>query len=94
MTALWLYFTAPVSDDFFLVADSIHKAILQVDATNGAVHAIDTRASLDMVNPIAVEYDPLSQYVYFSDVVQKVINRIKLDGSGAQVWLNTGEGMS
>ena len=85
--------TAPVEDNFFLVVAYWHQAIIQIDAISGKAHAIDTISSLSIGCAIAVEYDPVQQYVYFSDGCEHVINRIKLDGSDAQVWIGSKEGM-
>ena len=85
--------TGPVEDNFFLVADNDPGAILQVDAISGKVHAVDIPSSLSVRCPLAVEYDPVQQYIYFSDVCEDVINRIKLDWSDAQVWMGARNGM-
>ena len=80
--------TGPVEDNFFLVADSGLDTILQVDAISGKVRAVDIPSSLNVRCPDAVEYDPVQQFIYFSDPCGYVINRIKLDGSDAQVWIS------
>ena len=76
-----------------MVADDGLDTILQVDAISGKIHVMDIPSSLTVRCPYAVEYDPVQQYIYFSDVCEKVINRIKLDGSDAQVWMGARNGM-
>ena len=83
--------TGPVEDNFFLVADSVLDTILQVDAISGKVRAMDIPSSLNVSCPNAVEYDPVQQHIFFSDTCENVINRIKLDGSDAQVWISSEE---
>ena len=71
--------------DFLLVAEG--KAILQVDVTSGAVNVvINTGSSL----PVALDYDPVHQHIYWSDVQHKFIHRVNLDGSNSQSLIHTG----
>ncbi|XP_066271755.1 low-density lipoprotein receptor-related protein 5-like [Branchiostoma lanceolatum] len=68
-----------ISKLFVLVADTLDRKILQVDTTSGLV------ATLLLGNvgePGALDYDPLTDYVYWSDDQDNDIKRARLNGSG------------
>eukprot|EP00058_Branchiostoma_floridae_P001847 XP_002587335.1 hypothetical protein BRAFLDRAFT_100531 [Branchiostoma floridae] len=72
---------------FLLVADSEENAILQVDITSGS------KVTLPLVGvgqPVALDYDPITDYVYWSDSGNCNIKRARRDGSGMETIINTG----
>ena len=89
----FLCFQAPVSDNFFLVADAALNAIIQIDAQTGNLHIIDTRP-LPLPFPTAVVYDHADKKLYWSDLLLETISSANLDGSDAKVIVQTGEGMA
>eukprot|EP00058_Branchiostoma_floridae_P015143 XP_002600631.1 hypothetical protein BRAFLDRAFT_95145 [Branchiostoma floridae] len=73
------------SEPLLLVAD--REAIIQVDITSGS------KVTLPLVGvgqPYALDYDPLTDYVYWSDYRNKQIKRARRDGSGMETIIDTG----
>ncbi|XP_066267548.1 low-density lipoprotein receptor-related protein 5-like [Branchiostoma lanceolatum] len=68
----------PMSD-FLLVADSQLDAIFQVNITSGAKVNLPLG---HLVHPGALDYDPGTDYVYWTDALHKRISRAHRDGSG------------
>ncbi|KAI8520240.1 hypothetical protein Bbelb_034970 [Branchiostoma belcheri] len=46
------------------------------------------------VRPVAVAYDPVEQRVYWSDVVTHTINRVFLNGTGSEVFMDSTNGIA
>ncbi|XP_078689114.1 uncharacterized protein LOC144920665 [Branchiostoma floridae x Branchiostoma belcheri] len=46
------------------------------------------------VRPVAVAYDPIEQRVYWSDVVTHTINRVFLNGTGSEVFMDSTNGIA
>eukprot|EP00058_Branchiostoma_floridae_P004469 XP_002589957.1 hypothetical protein BRAFLDRAFT_105989 [Branchiostoma floridae] len=47
-----------------------------------------TRAVIDRgIRPVAVDYDPVEQRVYWSDVENRCIKRVFLNGTGSEVFM-------
>ena len=67
------------TDNFLLMTDSYRKEIYQMDLATGDVRAIPVLTDHD--NPIAVDYDPQTSTVYWTDVSSKDIRSARLDGS-------------
>jgi len=64
------------TDDFFIVADSYLRNLYQIDASSGSVAQL---LELGVASsPVAVTYDSSTQYIYWSDVRLKTINRYSL----------------
>ena len=75
------------SEPFLLVADSYGETIIQVDTTSGS------KVTLPLVGvgrPHALDYDPVTDYVYWSDGGNKEIKRARRDGSGMETIIDTG----
>eukprot|EP00058_Branchiostoma_floridae_P026652 XP_002612143.1 hypothetical protein BRAFLDRAFT_88882 [Branchiostoma floridae] len=75
------------SEPFLLVADRDEETIFQVDITSGS------KVTLPLVGvgmPVALDYDPLTDYVYWSDKRNKEIKRARRDGSGMETIIDTG----
>ncbi|XP_019621863.1 PREDICTED: LOW QUALITY PROTEIN: uncharacterized protein LOC109468072 [Branchiostoma belcheri] len=73
-----------ISEPFLLVADDTGE-ILQVNITSGS----NTTLPLgDVRKPYALDYDPLTDYVYWSDNRNKKIHRARRDGSGRETILD------
>ncbi|XP_078694382.1 low-density lipoprotein receptor-related protein 2-like isoform X1 [Branchiostoma floridae x Branchiostoma belcheri] len=68
-------------EPFLLVADNILDSIFQVNATSGS------RFQLPLGGPrfpISVDYDPTTDFVYWSDRLDRHIKRARRDGSGME----------
>ncbi|XP_019632289.1 PREDICTED: uncharacterized protein LOC109475911 [Branchiostoma belcheri] len=73
-----------ISEPFLLVADKNRNIILQVNITSGSTTTLPLG---DVGAPRTLDYDPLTDYVYWSDDRQK-IHRARRDGSGRETILN------
>ncbi|XP_078614730.1 low-density lipoprotein receptor-related protein 6-like [Branchiostoma floridae x Branchiostoma japonicum] len=65
--------------DFLLVADSQLDAIFQVNITSGAKVSLPLG---HLVYPLAIDFDPATDYVYWSDGLLRKISRAHRNGSG------------
>jgi len=45
-------------------------------------------------NPVAVDFDPLAQLIYWTDIESRTIRTAKLDGSQPKIFLKLAQGMS
>eukprot|EP00058_Branchiostoma_floridae_P013412 XP_002598900.1 hypothetical protein BRAFLDRAFT_107340 [Branchiostoma floridae] len=75
------------SDPFLLVADWKGQTILQVDIISGSKVTLPLEG---VDQPYALDYDPLTDYVYWSDGGNKKIKRARRDGSGMETIIDTG----
>ncbi|XP_019627749.1 PREDICTED: prolow-density lipoprotein receptor-related protein 1-like, partial [Branchiostoma belcheri] len=74
-----------ISEPFLLVADRNGEIILQVNITSGS----NTTLPLgDVGEPRALDHDPLTDYVYWSDNQNQKIHRARRDGSGRETILD------
>ncbi|KAI8498274.1 hypothetical protein Bbelb_242180 [Branchiostoma belcheri] len=74
-----------ISEPFLLVADRDGEIILQVNITSGS----NTTLPLgDVGQPRALDHDPLTDYVYWSDDRNQKIHRARRDGSGRETILD------
>ncbi|XP_035692673.1 uncharacterized protein LOC118427143 [Branchiostoma floridae] len=67
------------TSDFLLVADSQLDAIFQVNITSGAKVSLPLG---HLVYPLAIDFDPAADYVYWSDGLLRKISRAHRNGSG------------
>ncbi|KAI8502356.1 hypothetical protein Bbelb_199440 [Branchiostoma belcheri] len=74
-----------ISEPFLLVADYLGEIILQVNITSGSTTTLPLG---DVGVPVALDYDPLTDYVYWSDDRNKKIHRARRDGSGREAILD------
>uniref|UniRef100_A0A0L8HW29 EGF-like domain-containing protein n=1 Tax=Octopus bimaculoides TaxID=37653 RepID=A0A0L8HW29_OCTBM len=65
------------TDNFLLVTDSYRKQIFQISMITGKVQALDVR---DHFRPLAVDYDPVRQIIYWTDVAHKSIKKAEING--------------
>ena len=66
-----------------LAADSYHKQIYQVGVNNGDVHAIPLSKSY---RGVAVDVNPITNKIYWSDNKANVIMTSGIDGFGESVF--------
>jgi len=66
----------PNSDNFFIVADSGLRNLYQVDASSGATAQLLPFGVAS--NPIALAYDHVAKFIYWTDVIGRTINRYSL----------------
>ncbi|XP_072050044.1 uncharacterized protein [Amphiura filiformis] len=71
--------------DFLIVADLFAKQI-QTNPINtvGTVDTLTTIPLQDVENPVAVNYDPIDQKMYWTDVGRKTISKASLDGTAQE----------
>ncbi|KAI8485124.1 hypothetical protein Bbelb_370490 [Branchiostoma belcheri] len=74
-----------ISEPFLLVADKNEEIILQVNITSGSNATLPLG---DVGQPYALDYDPLTDYVYWSDTRNDKIHRARRDGSGRESILD------
>eukprot|EP00058_Branchiostoma_floridae_P020974 XP_002606464.1 hypothetical protein BRAFLDRAFT_93255 [Branchiostoma floridae] len=78
------------SEPFLLVADRLEETIIQVDITSGS------KVTLPLVGvgqPLALDFDPLTDYVYWSDYWNGNIKRARRDGSGMETIIDTDDSL-
>ncbi|XP_019639752.1 PREDICTED: low-density lipoprotein receptor-related protein 6-like [Branchiostoma belcheri] len=68
------------TSDFLLVADSQLNAIFQINVTSGAKVNLPLG---HLVHPVALDYDPETDYVYWADPLHRKISRVHRNGSGS-----------
>ncbi|GAB1603458.1 low-density lipoprotein receptor-related protein 4-like isoform X1 [Argonauta hians] len=66
------------TDNFLLVTDSYRKQIFQISMLTGKVQALDVR---DHFRPLAIDYDPIRQVIYWTDVAHKSIKKAEINGA-------------
>ncbi|KAI8498290.1 hypothetical protein Bbelb_242340 [Branchiostoma belcheri] len=74
-----------ISEPFLLVADYDGEIILQVNITTGSTTTLPLG---DVGQPIALDHDSLTDYVYWSDNLNQKIHRARRDGSGRETILD------
>ncbi|ESO92872.1 hypothetical protein LOTGIDRAFT_162349 [Lottia gigantea] len=62
--------------NFLIVTDAYQKQIYQINSKSGSVNAID----MPIGHPIAVDYDPMPQRIYWSDNKARVLQGANIDG--------------
>ena len=88
----WCLLSDIVSDGFLLATDSFLHAIVQIsiDTSRLEYTALDLGS---MTNPIAVDYDPIEDRVYWSDVKEQKVQRAFMNGTGKEVITTPGYGI-
>ncbi|XP_072038779.1 uncharacterized protein [Amphiura filiformis] len=80
------------SDDLIFIADlngnSLHSGPINSPDDITEIILSDADGPYTPPRPVAIEYDPLSGKVYWTDVVEKTINRANRDGSGKEMILS------
>ncbi|XP_019618780.1 PREDICTED: low-density lipoprotein receptor-related protein 6-like, partial [Branchiostoma belcheri] len=74
-----------ISEPFLLVADFRGEIILQVNITSGSTTTLPLG---NVGQPWALDYDPLTDYVYWSDLRNDKIHRARRDGIGRETILD------
>eukprot|EP00058_Branchiostoma_floridae_P021644 XP_002607134.1 hypothetical protein BRAFLDRAFT_68072 [Branchiostoma floridae] len=74
------------SEPFLLVADNSGGNILQVNITSGSTLQLPLG---DVGMPTVLDYDPLTDYVYWFDTRDNVIKRAHRDGSDSETIIET-----
>ncbi|XP_078665896.1 uncharacterized protein LOC144908234 [Branchiostoma floridae x Branchiostoma belcheri] len=74
-----------ISEPFLLVTDRDGGIILQVNIPSGSTTTLPLG---DVGKPLALDYDPLTDYVYWSDDRNDKIHRARRDGSGRETILD------
>ncbi|XP_035657394.1 low-density lipoprotein receptor-related protein 4-like [Branchiostoma floridae] len=74
------------SEPFLLVADYGGRTILQINITSGSKVTLPL---VDVGTPIALDYDPLTDFVYWSDY-RNNIKRARRDGTGMETIIEIG----
>ncbi|KAI8503928.1 hypothetical protein Bbelb_179960, partial [Branchiostoma belcheri] len=72
---------------FLLVADNYLDSILQINVTSGSNVTLPLG---DPRWPLSLDYDPNTDYVYWSDRLDRHIKRARRDGSGMETIVTTG----
>ncbi|XP_072040242.1 IgGFc-binding protein-like [Amphiura filiformis] len=96
----------PVSNKYTLCIARVCEEDMDIDLTNGFVLVADLAgairiAALDTLEfqpiplenlgaPVAIDFDPVDQMLYWTDVLKKTISRCYLDGSDQAVVLDLG----
>eukprot|EP00058_Branchiostoma_floridae_P002366 XP_002587854.1 hypothetical protein BRAFLDRAFT_94109 [Branchiostoma floridae] len=78
------------SEPFLLVADRLEETIIQVNITSGS------KVTLPLIGvgqPLAQDFDPLTDYVYWSDYWNGNIKRARRDGSGMETIIDTDDSL-
>ena len=68
-----------LTSEFVIVADLTQAIVTVAPLDTLQFEAIPLEG---LVNPVAVDYDPVSQMVYWTDVVTRSISRCYLNGTG------------
>lgn len=80
-------FSVPDKILFYADKDKAHIGVLSLDVSTEP-HIL---ASSPM--PVAIGYDPLTSLIYWSDVRDRAIYTINLDGANRQTFLNSSQGI-
>lgn len=70
-----LFRRAELVNDNFLIVNDAQKQIYQIDTRNGAISALGLATEHE---PIALDFDPLTSHVYWSDNTAHVLARTEL----------------
>ena len=72
-------------DNFLLFVDGPQGKLFQM-ALNGTT-VVELPASSKPQNPVAVDFDPLTQTVYWTDIESRTVRRADLNGSNQEIFL-------
>ncbi|KAK3087601.1 hypothetical protein FSP39_008130 [Pinctada imbricata] len=72
--------SAKIPNNFLLITDTVNKTIYRMDLSSGGSYVDIPLHNHD--NPIAIDYDPIQDYIYWTDVGSHQIRKAKLDGTG------------
>ncbi|CAH1247324.1 LRP4 [Branchiostoma lanceolatum] len=75
-------------EPLLLVSELLGQAILQVDVTSGSTVTLPLGP---VGQPLGLDYDPLTDYVYWSNLRDNDIKRARRDGSGREIIMDTGK---
>jgi len=76
---------AVVYDNFLLFVDGPQGKLFQM-ALNGTT-VLELPASSKPQNPVAVDFDPVTQTVYWTDIESRTIRRAAINGSNREIFL-------
>jgi len=76
---------AVVHDNFLLFVDGPQGKLFQM-ALNGTT-VLELPASSKPQNPVAVDFDPVTSTVYWTDIESRTIRRAALNGSNQEIFL-------
>ena len=75
-------FSDPLFDNFLLFTDSYQKQIYQMNLDDGSFHGIPLSGH---ENPISIDYDPLDEMLYWTDVSTRKIRRAHISGNSEAI---------
>jgi len=81
---------AVVHDNFLLFVDGPQGKLFQM-ALNGTA-VLELPASSKPQNPVAVDFDPVTKSVYWTDIESRTIRRAALNGSNKEIFLQLQSG--
>ncbi|CAH1788963.1 unnamed protein product [Owenia fusiformis] len=73
---------AEMDDNFIILVDTFQDSVFQIDANDPNNYRLVTKTGS---NPVAIAYDPVDKRIYFTDVDEKTIRSVGLDGSGSEI---------
>ena len=76
---------AVVHDNFLLFVDGPQGKLFQM-ALNGTT-VLELPVSSKPQNPVAVDFDPLTRTVYWTDIESRTVRRAALNGSNQETFL-------
>jgi len=74
-----------VYDNFLLFVDGPQGKLFQM-ALNGTT-VLELPVSSPPQNPVAVDFDPLTQTVYWTDIESRTVRRAAINGSNQEIFL-------
>jgi len=74
-----------VRDNFLLFVDGPQGKLFQM-ALNGTT-VLELPASSKPQNPVAVDFDPETQTIYWTDIESRTIRRADINGSNREIFL-------
>lgn len=84
------YYIATTPDDFLLITDTTNKVIYRMQRRTGSYVVIPLQHH---DNPIAIDYDPQTTTIYWTDVGSKQIRSATLDGNSETTIRQLGPSM-
>jgi len=82
---------AVVYDNFLLFVDGPQGKLFQM-ALNGTT-VLELPAAGKPQNPVAIDFDPMTNTVYWTDIESRTIRRAALNGSNKEIFLQLQPGM-
>ena len=81
---------AVVYDNFLLFVDGPQGKLFQMALTGSTV--LELPVSSKPQNPVAVDFDPVTQSVYWTDIESRTVRRATLNGSNQEIFLQLQQG--